>query len=207
MKFAAAFALAAVASAQVNTLEEISANWDKIVSVINGDLPTLKAANPSIYAQATAVIGGTEITQDYNEELIQQVATGIDPALMNVVLSRAGVTGVTLDGEAIPTDDVEEDTASESEAATSESEEATSESESASDSASVSDSEKESESVSESKESESKNSSKSEDKSSDKSSDDEDDSKDSSDDEDSESSGASIAKLGVAAVAVAAAFF
>ncbi|KAJ1776147.1 hypothetical protein LPJ54_003264 [Coemansia sp. RSA 1824] len=204
MKFAAAFALAAVASAQVNTLEEISAKWDQIVSVINGDLPTLKAANPAIYAQATAVIGGTEITQEYNEELIQQVATGIDPALMNAVLSRAGVSGVTLDGEAIPTDDVEEEN-SESEEASSEeatseeasSEEATSDSEESeeSESKSVSESDKESE------ESEDKDSSESEDKESDKDSDKE------SSDEDSESSGASFAKLGVAAVAVAAAFF
>ncbi|KAJ2130615.1 hypothetical protein IW136_005514 [Coemansia sp. RSA 678] len=202
MKFAAAFALAAVASAQVNTLEEISAKWDQIVSVINGDLPTLKAANPAIYAQATAVIGGTEITQEYNEDLIQQVATGIDPALMNAVLSRAGVSGVTLDGEAIPTDDVEEEV-TESEEATSEeatdSEEATSDSEEESEeeSKSVSESDKESE------ESEDKDSSESKDEESDEESD-----KESNDeDEDSETSGASFAKLGVAAVAVAAAFF
>ncbi|KAJ2263988.1 hypothetical protein EV176_006325, partial [Coemansia sp. RSA 451] len=167
MKFAAAFALAAVASAQVNTLEEISAKWDQIVSVINGDLPTLKAANPAIYAQATAVIGGTEITQEYNEELIQQVATGIDPALMNAVLSRAGVSGVTLDGEAIPTDDVEEEN-SESEEASSE--EATSEEASSEEATSDSEESEESESksVSESdKESEDKDSSESEDKESD----------------------------------------
>ncbi|KAJ2610135.1 hypothetical protein H4S08_003744 [Coemansia sp. RSA 1365] len=110
MQFVIAIAaLAAAATAQVNSMQEISDNWDNIVSVINADLPTLKAANPSIYAQATSVIGGTEVTQDFNVDLVQHVATGINPGLMNAVLSRAGVEGVTLDGKEIPTDAADSD--------------------------------------------------------------------------------------------------
>ncbi|KAJ2802345.1 hypothetical protein H4S07_004715, partial [Coemansia furcata] len=82
----------------------ISAKWDALVSVINADLPVLKGANPAIYAQATSVIGGPAITQTFNVPLVQQVATGISPAIMNPVLSRAGITGITLDGKPLPTD-------------------------------------------------------------------------------------------------------
>ncbi|KAJ2403335.1 hypothetical protein GGI23_000040 [Coemansia sp. RSA 2559] len=106
MKFAVAFtALAALAAADVNTMSEISAHWDAITSIINNDLPTLSLVNPSLYAQATSVIGGTAITGAFNTNLVQQVATGISPAIMNPVLSRAGVTDVTLDGSPIPTGD------------------------------------------------------------------------------------------------------
>ncbi|KAJ1724690.1 hypothetical protein LPJ53_001051 [Coemansia erecta] len=108
MKFAFAIA-AALASVVVadnaDAISQISEHWDDIASVINEDLPALKAVNPSIYEAATSVIGGTELTAAYNEELVQQVATGIAPAIMNPVLSRAGVTGVTLDGNPLPTDD------------------------------------------------------------------------------------------------------
>ncbi|KAJ2779623.1 hypothetical protein GGI15_003814 [Coemansia interrupta] len=107
MKFA--FALAAalatvVVADNADAISQISAHWEDIASVINEDLPALKAVNPSIYEAATSVIGGTELTAAYNEELVQQVATGIAPAIMNPVLSRAGVTGVTLDGNPLPTD-------------------------------------------------------------------------------------------------------
>ncbi|KAJ2704568.1 hypothetical protein FB645_003134 [Coemansia sp. IMI 203386] len=108
MKFAfAAALLASVASvahgANENAMAQISEHWDAIVSVINADLPNLKAINTEIYNQATSVIGGTSLAADYNEELVQQVATGISPAIMNPVLERAGVTGVTLDGKPLPT--------------------------------------------------------------------------------------------------------
>ncbi|KAJ2690636.1 hypothetical protein IWW39_000578 [Coemansia spiralis] len=103
MKFALAIAsVAAVATAQ-DAMSQISAKWDALVSVINADLPVLKGANPAIYAQATSVIGGPSITQDFNVALVQQVATGIAPAIMNPVLSRAGITGITLDGKPLPT--------------------------------------------------------------------------------------------------------
>ncbi|KAJ2880103.1 hypothetical protein H4R27_004924 [Coemansia aciculifera] len=103
MKFALAIAsVAAVATAQ-DAMSQISAKWDALVSVINADLPVLKGANPAIYAQATSVIGGPSITQTFNVALVQQVATGISPAIMNPVLSRAGITGVTLDGKPLPT--------------------------------------------------------------------------------------------------------
>ncbi|KAJ1800086.1 hypothetical protein LPJ59_001361 [Coemansia sp. RSA 2399] len=106
MKFAVAFtALAALAAADINTMSEISAHWDAITSIINGDLPTLSLVNPSLYAEATSVIGGTAITEAFNTNIVQQVATGISPAIMNPVLSRAGVTDVTLDGSPIPTSD------------------------------------------------------------------------------------------------------
>ncbi|KAJ2357100.1 hypothetical protein GGF43_001667, partial [Coemansia sp. RSA 2618] len=191
----------------VNTIEEISKNWDAIVSVINGDLPTLKAANPSIYAQATAVIGGEEITQDFDVDLIQQVATGIDPALMNVVLTRAGVSDVTLDGEAIKTDAAEED-ASSSPAADDES---SADESSADDESKSADDESSADEESSPAESDSdKEESSDEELDSDKESDDEesDSDKESDDDKDSESSGAAaFAKVGVAAVAVAVALF
>ncbi|KAJ2833683.1 hypothetical protein GGI24_000752 [Coemansia furcata] len=104
MKFALAIAsVAAVATAQ-DAMSQISAKWDALVSVINADLPVLKGANPAIYAQATSVIGGPAITQTFNVPLVQQVATGISPAIMNPVLSRAGITGITLDGKPLPTD-------------------------------------------------------------------------------------------------------
>ncbi|KAJ2459554.1 hypothetical protein GGF42_001395 [Coemansia sp. RSA 2424] len=103
MKFALAIAsVAAVATAQ-DAMSQISAKWDALVSVINADLPVLKGANPAIYAQATSVIGGTAITQSFNPALVQQVATGINPAIMNPVLSRAGITGISLDGKPLPT--------------------------------------------------------------------------------------------------------
>ncbi|KAJ2745582.1 hypothetical protein GGI20_002069 [Coemansia sp. BCRC 34301] len=103
MKFALAIAsVAAVATAQ-DAMSQISAKWDALVSVINADLPVLKGANPAIYAQATSVIGGPSITQSFNVDLVQQVATGINPAIMNPVLSRAGITGISLDGKPLPT--------------------------------------------------------------------------------------------------------
>ncbi|KAJ2807820.1 hypothetical protein H4R20_001115 [Coemansia guatemalensis] len=106
MQFILAIAtFATAATAQVNTMQEISENWDNIISVINQDLATLKAANPSIYAQATSALGGTEITQDFDVDFVQQVATGIEPAIMNAMFSRAGIEDVTLDGNAIPTDE------------------------------------------------------------------------------------------------------
>ncbi|KAJ1730695.1 hypothetical protein LPJ61_002883 [Coemansia biformis] len=116
MKFAVAFvALAAGASAAgFNTMAEISSKWSAITSVINADLPILRGANPAVYAQATSVIGGTAITQAFDASLVQHVATGINPALMNAVLSRAGVTSVTLDGKPIPTGDAEPASPSES---------------------------------------------------------------------------------------------
>ncbi|KAJ2808655.1 hypothetical protein H4R20_000748 [Coemansia guatemalensis] len=84
--------------------QEISENWDNIVDIINSDLPTVKAVNPFNYAQVTSVIGSTKITQDFDIGFIQQIATGIEPNLMNALLSRGGVEGVTLDGNSIPTD-------------------------------------------------------------------------------------------------------
>ncbi|KAJ2697836.1 hypothetical protein H4R19_005636 [Coemansia spiralis] len=107
MKFTVAVAALATgaAAAGFNTMSEISSKWSAITSIINADLPVLRGANPAVYAQATSVIGGTAITQAFDAKLIQQVATGVSPALMNAVLSRAGVTGVTLDGKPIPTDD------------------------------------------------------------------------------------------------------
>ncbi|KAJ2307496.1 hypothetical protein IWW55_000939 [Coemansia sp. RSA 2706] len=197
MKFAiAAAALAVAVSADVNTIQEISENWDAIVSVINGDLPTLKAANPSVYAQATSVIGGTEITQDFNVDLIQEVATGINPALMNAVLSRAGVTGITLDGEAIPTDN----------AADASSPAESSPEPSSADEPSASESESSSDAESSADESSAADSSDDSSDASDESSGD-DESSD-SDETDSDTSGAALAvKLSGAALAVAAALF
>ncbi|KAJ1803431.1 hypothetical protein LPJ56_005865 [Coemansia sp. RSA 2599] len=108
MKFAFAAALVASAAAVAqaaneDALAQISQHWDAIVSVINADLPVLKGINPEIFAQATSVIGGTSLDAPYDEELVQHVATGISPAIMNPVLQRAGVTGVTLDGNPLPT--------------------------------------------------------------------------------------------------------
>ncbi|KAJ2891483.1 hypothetical protein GGI21_005845, partial [Coemansia aciculifera] len=105
MKFviASVATLAAVATAQQDAMSQISAKWDALVSVINGDLPVLKGANPAIYAQATSVIGGPSITQSFNVALVESVATGINPNIMNPVLSRAGITGITLDGKPLPT--------------------------------------------------------------------------------------------------------
>ncbi|KAJ2366330.1 hypothetical protein H4S02_002538 [Coemansia sp. RSA 2611] len=193
MKFAiAAAALAVAVSADVNTIQEISENWDAIVSVINGDLPTLKAANPSVYAQATSVIGGTEITQDFNVDLIQEVATGINPALMNAVLSRAGVTGITLDGEAIPTDNA----ADASSPAESSPEPSSADEPSASESESSSDAESSADESSAADSSDASDESSGDDESSD------------SDETDSDTSGAALAvKLSGAALAVAAALF
>ncbi|KAJ2662027.1 hypothetical protein IWW48_002086 [Coemansia sp. RSA 1200] len=118
MKFALAIAAVAATAvaADVNTMDEISAHWSDITSIINGDLPALSLVNPSLYAQATSVIGGTAITQDFNSDLVQHVATGISPDIMNPVLSRAGVTGVTLDGSPIPTGDAASPTSAESSA-------------------------------------------------------------------------------------------
>ncbi|KAJ1900863.1 hypothetical protein LPJ66_001189 [Kickxella alabastrina] len=108
MKFAFAAAVLAataicVTADNADALSQISAHWDDIVSIINEDLPVLQAAQPAIFAQATAVIGGTQLTAAFNEQLVQHVATGIAPAIMNPVISRAGVTGVTLDGKPLPT--------------------------------------------------------------------------------------------------------
>ncbi|KAJ2489003.1 hypothetical protein GGI11_009289 [Coemansia sp. RSA 2049] len=118
MKFALAIAAVAAtaAAADVNTMDQISSHWSDITSIINGDLPALSLVNPSLYAQATSVIGGTAITQDFNSDLVQHVATGISPDIMNPVLSRAGVTGVTLDGSPIPTGDASSPTSAESSA-------------------------------------------------------------------------------------------
>lgn len=97
-------ALAAIATAAAqDPMAEISAHWDALTSIINHDLPTLKLAQPELYAQATEIIGGTEITQPFSPELVQQVATGIDTGLMNAVLHEAGITDITLDGKPIPT--------------------------------------------------------------------------------------------------------
>ncbi|KAJ2454085.1 hypothetical protein EV183_001808 [Coemansia sp. RSA 2336] len=205
MKFAAAFATLAVAAIaqDVNTLEEISQNWDNIVSIINGDLPTLKAANPAIYAQATSVIGGTEITQDFNVDLIQQVATGIDPAIMNAVLSRASVTGVTLDGQPIPTDAAPAEDSSDSESPVTSAEESSSEEQSSSDSPSESASSESGSSDNSSEE----GSSDSDDSDSEDSSD-SDDSLDSEDSEDTTSgANAVVGKILAAGVAAVAALF
>ncbi|KAJ1665136.1 hypothetical protein IW140_003589 [Coemansia sp. RSA 1813] len=106
MKFAVAIAaLVASVAADVNTMSEIEAHWSQITSIINADLPTLSLVNSDLYNSATKVIGGTAITQAFNTDLIQQVATGISPDIMNPVLSRAGITDVTLDGKPIPTSD------------------------------------------------------------------------------------------------------
>ncbi|KAJ1935372.1 hypothetical protein GGF37_006018, partial [Kickxella alabastrina] len=117
MKFAFAAAVLAttaicVTADNADALSQISAHWDDIVSVINEDLPVLQAAQPAIFAQATAVIGGTQLTAAFDEQLVQHVATGIAPAIMNPVLSRAGVTGVTLDGKPLPTAGAVEEDAS-----------------------------------------------------------------------------------------------
>ncbi|KAJ2080358.1 hypothetical protein H4R24_003142 [Coemansia sp. RSA 988] len=198
MQFVLAIAaLAAAATAQVNTMQEISENWDNIKSVINGDLPTLKAANPAIYAQATSVIGGEEVTQDFNVDLVQQVATGIDPGLMNAVLSRAGVEGVSLDGKEIPTD----------ENAESESSEASPTDESSSEEATDASSESDEDTAEESDVSEESGDSESDDSSDESSESDEDSSED---DEETDTSGAAAvaaAPLAAGVAAIAAAFF
>ncbi|KAJ1642634.1 hypothetical protein LPJ64_005542 [Coemansia asiatica] len=216
MKFAftAALVVSAAAVAQAaneNALAQISQHWDAIVSVINGDLPTLKGLNPDIYAQATSVIGGTSLDASYNEQLVQQVATGISPAIMNPVLERAGVTGVTLDGSPLPTAGVETGS---SDAGSSEASQESSTQEdtaSASSTPSSSDSQQSSSPLSDassdassSGSSDSSDASSSEDESSDKS-----DSSEEEEEESSKSSGAGKLAAGsiVAAVAVVAALF
>ncbi|ORX65124.1 hypothetical protein DL89DRAFT_271417, partial [Linderina pennispora] len=104
MKIAAIAALATVAAA-ADPFAIISEHWDQLTSLIEGDLPLLQAGNAQLYAVATSIIGGTKITQAFNTDLIQQVATGIPPAILNNLFERAGITGVTADGKPLPTGD------------------------------------------------------------------------------------------------------
>ncbi|PIA13004.1 hypothetical protein COEREDRAFT_83768 [Coemansia reversa NRRL 1564] len=180
-------------------MQEISDNWDNIVSVINADLPTLKAANPSIYAQATSVIGGTEVTQDFDVDLVQHVATGIDSGLMNAVLSRAGVEGVTLDGKEIPTDDNADSASDSQSSATSESDEAATEQDSDSSSSNTEDDVEDSDASDETEESE--ESDESDESESDGSSSEEDD------DDTGNASALVAAPLAAGVAVIAAAFF
>ncbi|KAJ2528466.1 hypothetical protein EV175_007455, partial [Coemansia sp. RSA 1933] len=72
MKFAVAITALAATAAAIDTMSEISAHWDAITSIINGDLPTLSLVNPSLYAEATSVIGGTAITEAFNTNIVQE---------------------------------------------------------------------------------------------------------------------------------------
>ncbi|ORX66617.1 hypothetical protein DL89DRAFT_270149 [Linderina pennispora] len=103
MKIAAVTALVSVALATVDPLAEISAHWDDLGDLIDDSLPMLQAADPKLYAVATSVIGGTKITQAFDSDLVQQVATAFPPEIVNNILSRAGITGFTANGKPIPT--------------------------------------------------------------------------------------------------------
>ncbi|KAJ1961208.1 hypothetical protein GGI12_003378 [Dipsacomyces acuminosporus] len=106
MKFtvAAVAAFAAVASAaNENAIAQISAHWADLAAVISKDLPLIKAGNPELYNAATSVLGGSTIPAAFDINLVQKVATGIPAGIMNPVLVKAGITGVTLDGKPLPT--------------------------------------------------------------------------------------------------------
>ncbi|KAJ1958236.1 hypothetical protein EC988_000419 [Linderina pennispora] len=105
MKFASASivaALATLAAAELDALNSVSSHWDGYTSVINGDMPILQAGQSSIYDRLTSIFRGPAITQTYEPTFVMAIAYVMPDTMMNNVLTRAGVSGVTVSNHNFP---------------------------------------------------------------------------------------------------------
>ncbi|KAJ1958235.1 hypothetical protein EC988_000418 [Linderina pennispora] len=100
MKFTSAFALttlALTATAQQDALSSISAHWNDFASVVNNAMPWLSnAPRPTVYNSLTQIFHATTIPPTYAETVVVQMASAMPDPLINNMLMRAQITGVTV---------------------------------------------------------------------------------------------------------------
>ncbi|KAJ1946058.1 hypothetical protein FBU59_002130 [Linderina macrospora] len=95
-------AFATLATAELDALNSVSSHWNGYTSVINGDMPLIHAVQPTIYRKLTSIFHGTKITQTYEPTFVMAIAYALPDPLMNNILARAGVSGVTVSNHNYP---------------------------------------------------------------------------------------------------------